>query len=75
MKQSARAVRACATPNRGTSAPGGVANPLSLHVRCFDLVTRPGPNARSQILHSPPAVNFSSPKTAKPRWAVPTGVS
>jgi hypothetical protein len=41
MKQSDRAVRVCATQAWGASAPGGLTNPLSLHDRCFDLVTRP----------------------------------
>jgi len=47
MKQSGRAVRACATRRRGTSAPGGLKNPLSLHDRCFDLITRPRQSAAS----------------------------
>jgi hypothetical protein len=46
MKQSVRAVRACATP-WGASAPGGLVNPLSLHDRCFDLVARPRHSAVS----------------------------
>src|ERR1700683_3694612 len=51
MKQSVRAVRACATRARDTSATGGLTNPLSLHVRCFDLVTRP----RQSAVSNPPS--------------------
>jgi hypothetical protein len=74
LKQSVRAVRACATQTRGTSAPGGLENPLSLHVRCFDLVTRP----RHSAVSNPPSRSrhdFCPPKTTRPRSAVPSGVS
>jgi hypothetical protein len=54
MKQRGRAVRARATRWRGTSAPGGIENPLSLHDRCFDLVTRP-----RQCAASNPPISFS----------------
>ncbi len=40
-------------PKRGTSAPGGLANPLSLHERCFDLVTRP----RQSAVPNPPSLS------------------
>jgi hypothetical protein len=38
-------------PKRGTSAPGGLTNPLSLHERCFDLVMRP----RQSAVPNPPS--------------------
>jgi hypothetical protein len=74
MKQSGRAVRACATRSGAQARQVGFTNPLSLHDRCFDLVTRPG-NMRSQILPLVLTHDFSSPKTTKPRSAVPSGVS
>src|ERR1700675_3085346 len=47
--------RPCGTrlrnPKRGTSAPRGLTNPLSLHDRCFDLVTRP----RQSSVPNPPS--------------------
>jgi len=74
MKQSERAVRACAT-RRGTSAPGGLTNPLSLQRSMFRPrhETAAIRSLKSSISFSP--MTFSSPETTRPRSAVPSGVS
>jgi hypothetical protein len=74
MKQSGRAVRACTTRNGAQARQVGFTNPLPLHDRCFDLVTRPG-KPQSQILHLVLTDDFPSPETTRPRSAAPSGVS
>ena len=74
MKQSGRAVRACATRSGTQAHQVG----LRTHYRCtIDVSTSsrdPG-DPRSQILHLVLTNDFSSPKTTRPRSAVPSGVS
>lgn len=74
MKQSGRAIRACATQNGAQARQVG----LRTHYRCtIDASTSsrdPG-NPRSQTLHLVLTNDFSSPKTTRPRSAVPSGVS
>ena len=74
MKQSGRAVRACATQSGAQARQVG----LRTHYRCtIDASTssrNPG-DPRSQILHLVLTNDFSSPKTMRPRSAVPSGVS
>ncbi len=74
MKQSGRAVRACATQSGAQARQVG----LRTHYRCtIDASTSsrdPG-DPRSQILHLVLTNDFSSPKTTRPRSAAPSGVS
>ncbi len=74
MKQSDRAVRACAT--RSGEQAGQVG--FRTHCRCtIDVSTssRDHGDPQSQILHRVLTNDFSSPKTTRPRSAVPSGVS
>jgi len=74
MKQGDRAVRACATQSGAQARQVG----LGTHCRCtIDVSTssRDRGNPRSQILHLVLTHDFSSPKTTRPRSAVPSGVS
>jgi hypothetical protein len=74
MKQSGRAVRACATRSGAQARQMG----LRTHYRCtIDVSTSsrdPG-DPRSQILSLGITNDFSSPKTTRPRSAAPSGVS
>ena len=74
MKQSGRAVRVCATRSGAQARQVG----LRTHYRCtIDVSTssRDRGNPQSQILHFVLANELASPKTTKPRSAVPSGVS
>ena len=74
MKQSGRAVRACATRSGAQARQVG----LGTHCRCtIDVSTssRDHDIPQSQILHLVLTNDFSSPKTTRPRSAVPSGVS
>jgi hypothetical protein len=73
MKQSGRAVRACATRSGAQARQAG----LRTHCRCtIDVSTssRDRGNPRSQILPVVLSI-FSPPKTTRPRSAAPSGVS
>jgi hypothetical protein len=74
MKQRGRAVRACATRSGAQARQVG----SRTHCRCtIDVSTSSREHGipQSQILHFVPTNEFSSPKTTKPRSAVPSGVS
>jgi hypothetical protein len=74
LKQSGRAVHACATQRGAQACQVG----WRTHCRCtFDVSTssRDRGDPRSQILHSVLANDFSSSKTTRPRLAAPSGVS
>jgi hypothetical protein len=74
MKQSGRAVRPCATRSRAQARQVG----LRTHCRCtIDVSTSSRDHGipQSQILHFVLPNEFSSPKTTRPRSAVPSGVS
>jgi len=74
MKQSGRAVRACATRSGAQARQVG----SGTHCRCtIDVSTssRDRDIPQSQILHLALTNDFSSPKTTRPRSAVPSGVS
>ena len=74
MKQSGRAVRACATRCGAQARQVG----WRTHCRCtFDVSTssRDSGNPQSQNLHRVLSNDFPSPKTTRPRSAVPSGVS
>jgi hypothetical protein len=74
LKQSGRAVHACATQRGAQPCQVG----WRTHCRCtFDVSTssRDRGDPQSQILHSVLANDFSSSKTTRPRLAAPSGVS
>jgi len=74
MKQSGRAVRACATRSGAQARQADI----RIRYRCtIDVSTssRGRGNPQPQILRFVRSNEFSSPKTTKPRLAVPSGVS